>query len=314
MSKSNYACSQIVLYAALRFGWIQYRNDLKAFTAFDSDNTEALADENEKLIDETEDLPDFSARKETVATLSLEYDSVVKTVVVLGKYFLSYIVKGYAAEMVDIMKQSAGFDYFDKVKKGDSTATMAFFSSLTTFVKDKKDVLIADGKMPADFQARLQAANLAFAHVSKRYDAAMKEMKEKTDEKIIANNDIYARFLKMLLDGRTMNLETPNKAKTYQLSYILSQVETVKNAGISGKVTDESGKIGLPDIKVVESVYGKSAVTDKKGRYEIAPLSIDTYTLTYSGDGFESQTIKAIAVKTGIVTRQNVVMLPTKKE
>ena len=69
----------------------------------------------------------------------------------------------------------------------------------------------------------------------------------------------------------------------------------------------------IAGVTVTEPLTGKTAVSDKGGSYEIGPFSEDTYTLIFSADGYETQTIPGLDVKTGVVKRLNVEMVPVAK-
>ena len=109
-------------------------------------------------------------------------------------------------------------------------------SSALVFVADKTAILTEKGKMPADFLARLQVADTDFDTVLSQYNAAVLIAKAKTDERLAGCNEISERLQRVLADGRILNLDNPEIAKTYQFSSVLARVESTKNAGINGKV------------------------------------------------------------------------------
>ena len=312
MANTSYSCSQATLYNVCRLVWQMIGNKLAEFAGYNTIYILPYIAENLALIKAAERLPDAEQRREEVDTLSLSYDKMGARVVLLGKYLLTYIDEAYPKEMRSIMYKAAGYDSFDKVKAFNSNAIPSWFSDALLFVEQKAETL-SKGGMPKDFLEKLKAADKEFEEILKQYNAAVATAKERREEKILANNDIYARAQKALLHGRNMNLEMPEQAKLYQFSAVLAQVEDGKNAGISGKITEEGGKKGIAGIAVTEPISGKTAVTDKDGRYEITPLSMDKYTLIFSGEGYETQTIEKIAVKTGVTTRQNAAMKPAAK-
>ncbi len=310
---SKYTCSQASLYAVSRLVWQTVQDNLSLFAGFDSTYTNETITQNREFIKTVERLPDLNARREAVAVLSLEYDKKVDAVVLLAKYLKDAIERGFEDEVKNIMLDSAGFDYFQKVKQGNANAISSFLSSALGFVADKADTLTTKGKLPADFLTKLTAADTAFEDVLSRYNAAVKATKTKKDEKIIGNNEVFARLQQVLADGRTIHLESPDLAKAYQFSAFLSQVESTKNAGINGKITMPSGKKGIALITVTEPISGKTYTSDKDGYYEIAPLSMGSYTLVFSADGYITQTISGLEVQKGVVKRVNVEMMAVAK-
>ena len=243
----------------------------------------------------------------------VEYDKKMDTIVLLAKYLKDHIERAFDKDVKDIMLSAAGFDYFVKVKIGNANAINSFLSSAVVFVTDKADVLTTKGKMVADFLTKLNAADADFEDVLSRYNTAVEATKSKRDEKIIGNNDVFTRAQQVLADGRTIHLENPDLAKAYQFSTFLSRVESTKNAGINGKVTINGGKKGLPIVTVTEPISGKSYTSEKDGYYEIAPLSMGSYSLVFSADGYVSQTLSGLDVQNGVMKRLNVVMVRVAK-
>ena len=307
---NKYNCSQASLYAVARLVWQAVQDNQAQFFAFDATYTTAYLNENKEFIKTVERLPDYYARKEAVAVLSIEYNKQAEVVIVLAKYLKDYIERCFDKDVRDIMLNSAGYDYFAKVKQGNANAINSFLSSAVVFVTDKADVLTTKGKMPTDFLSRLQTADNDFEDVLSRYNAAVAAAKNKTDEKINANNEVFNRLQRVLADGRTIFLETPELAKIFQFSSFLARVEPTKNAGINGKITNGYVKKGLAQVTVTEPTSGKTYISDKDGYYEIAPLSMGTYSLIFSADGYITQTLTGLDVQKGVVKRLNVDMVP----
>ena len=313
MVKPNYPCSQTALYAVSVRGWQMCADNQAAFFALDPIYTEGYIGENVVFIKTAEGLPDHNARKGNLALLSLEYDKVATDLALMAKYLKNYVERAYADKSVrQIMLKTAGFDYYAKVQSLDDRGITPFMSSALAFVAAEAAALKAVGKMPDDFATRFAAVDGLFDEILARYNAAQSDTKAKTDEKLIATNEVYARVQKMLYDGRFMYLETPERAKPYFFNTIWGQIEPTKNAGINGKTLMPGGKKVIGGVTVTEPLTGKTAVSDKGGSYEIGPFSEDTYTLIFSADGYETQTISGLDVKTGVVKRLNVEMVPKK--
>ena len=310
---NRYNCSQASLYAVSRLIWQTTQDELTRFSAFDDTYTVNFITDNLNYIKTVERMPDAHARKEAVAVLSLEFDKKADAVVLLAKYLKDYIERSFDKEIKDIMLNSAGYDNFPKVKQGNTNAISSYLSSALGFVIDKADVLTTKGKMPADFLARLTTVDTDFEDVLSRYNTAVAAAKSKTDEKIIANNEVFARLQQVLADGRHIHLENPELAKAFQFSAFLSRVESTKNAGINGKITLPGGKKGIALITVTEPISGKTYTSDKDGYFEIAPLSMGSYTLVFSADGYVTQTFTGLEVQKGVVKRLNVEMVPMAK-
>ncbi|MBL7815987.1 MAG: carboxypeptidase-like regulatory domain-containing protein [Saprospiraceae bacterium] len=308
MMKPKYGCSQANLYAICTRAWHICRDNQAAFFAFDPLYTEGYIDDNLAQVKIAENLPDAKSRQEDLSLLSIEYDKVANEVVAQAKYLRSYIERAYQDKAIQrIMLQSAGFDYFSKVLKLDDKAITPFMSSAVQFIANKAVVLTTDGRMPADFATKFNAADAAFDDVLAQYNATQSATKIKTEEKIKANNDIYDRVQAMLYDGRFMHLENPALAQAYNFNTIWDQIEPTKNSGVGGKTLAVGGKKSVPNVTVTESLTGKTTISDKDGSYSLL-LTEGKWLLIFSADGYVSQTIEVVIQK-GVTKRLNVEMV-----
>ena len=242
--------------------------------------------------------------------MSVEFDQISTDVVALGSLLKNSLQRAYRnnKDIEKVMLTTAGFDDFAKVKRINDKAIAAFLSSALKFIGDKADVLRDAGKLPDDFAKRLTAVDALFDSVQARYSTAEDAAKAKKDEKIAANNDIFDDGNALLDDARFMYQQTPDRAKQYEFNTIWDLVEPTKNAGVKGKTLAVGGKVSVSNVTVKELLTGKTALSDKDGSYEIAPLSEGKYTLTFSAEGYVTQTIE-IVVKTGVTKRLNVEMV-----
>ena len=312
MLKPTYRCSQAVLYLVCRLAWQKCRNNQIIFFTFDNKYTMAFIDENITRIKNVENLADYKARKEDVSLISIDYDRVTTNLVLMATHLGQYIKRAFKEDkaVLKIMLTTAGFNNFKQVLKLDDKAIAPFMSSAVKFVVEKADILSRQGKMPADFIAQFMAADTRFDDILAAYNAASAVHKEKTNEKIIGNNDIYERTLEMLADGHFMHMKSPEVAKQYNFNALLSQVEPTKNAGIKGKILMPGGKRVISGVTITEPLTGKTFVSDKKGDFALNSLGAGTYTIIFFAEGFVTQTITGVVVKKGATKRLKVEMQP----
>jgi hypothetical protein len=92
-------------------------------------------------------------------------------------------------------------------------------------------------------------------------------------------------------------------------------VPTVQNGAISGTLVDEDGE---PISGVTVTVVGTSltATTGSDGTFNIADVPPDTYDLTFSKEGYETQTVEDVVVTEGTTTAldQNVVLMAEEED
>ncbi len=310
MIKSKYQCSQTSLYAICILAWQMCRDNQAAFFAFDALYTEGYILENLARVNAAKDLPNFQARKEDLALLSVEYDKVATDLVALAKMLKNSVERAYKdnKNIQKIMLTTAGFDYFAKVKDFDDKAITPFMSAALTFIAEKADVLNTAGKLPVGFAVQFNDINTAFVDVLARYNAAVIATKTKTDEKVAVNNDIYDRVNNLLDDAQFMYQQMPDRAKQYQFNTLWNIVEPTKSSGISGKILAVGGKKSLGNITVTEPLTGKTTVSDKDGSFNIY-LTEGIWSLILAADGYTTQTITGIEVQKGVVKRLNVEMV-----
>ena len=98
-------------------------------------------------------------------------------------------------------------------------------------------------------------------------------------------------------------------AKSFTFAAFRAEVETVRNAGLSGKITNILNKEALKGATITIKNYNKVAVTEKDGRFEITPLSADKYMVIVECPGFVTQIFEEVKIRTGMTTRLNVKMV-----
>ena len=311
--KPKYPCSQTSLYAICILAWEMCKGNQAAFVAFDAKYTMAFIAENIARINAAKDIPDFKARKEDLALLSVEYDKVATDLVGLGKILKNSVERAYKEDksVQKIMLTTAGYDYFRKVQDFDDNAITTFMSSALTFIAEKAEILSNAGKLSADFAAQFKAINALFVNVLGRYNAEAIAGKKKTEEKVAVSNDAYDLTVNMLDDAQFMYQLKPELAKQYAFNTLWDIVEPTKNAGVSGKTLAIGGKRSISNVTITEPLTGKTAVSDKDGSYALY-LTEGKWTLSFAADGYDTQNIEALVVK-GMMKRLNVEMVPVAK-
>jgi Carboxypeptidase regulatory-like domain len=310
MATAKYASSQTSFYAMAHVGADRLTDNLGDFTKVDPDYTLVFAQGIKARIDAADALPDHDARKLIAEALWTEVDKLRKESAYQFGIFLSTIDRICDASLRDATYDAAGRKYYMAAKNGDVAQIIPMYSSLNPFISDNWDALSTVGKMtPAmrdDFIAK-QATYKA------RYDAmtaAERVVTEKKDEKINANNACYDEMNAYLKLAQRIYADDPVMAKSFTFAALRSEVETVGNAGLSGKITNILNKDALKGATITIKDYNKVAVTEKSGRFDITPLSMGKYTVIVECPGYETQTFKEVKIRTGVTTRLNVKMVP----
>jgi Carboxypeptidase regulatory-like domain len=310
MAIARYGCSQTTFYAAAHIGVDRLIENIDDFTEVDPDYTLKHAQGIKGRIDAADALPDHDGRKLLTDTLWTEVDKLRQEGTYKFGLFLSTIDRVCTGDLRKSNYDAAGHKYYADAKKGDLSKMIPMYSSLNPFIAENWEILSTTGKMTAaakdDFLAKQ-------AFYKTRYDAmtaAERVMKDKKNEKIDANNACFDELTAYTKLAQRIYADDTAMAKSFTFAAFRSEVETVRNAGLAGKITNILNKTALKDVTITIKNYNKVAVTDRFGRFEITPLSMDKYTVIVECAGYETQIFTDVKIKTGVTTRLNVKMVP----
>lgn len=309
MASARYGCSQNTLYAAAHVGIDRLIENIDDFTVLFPDYTLTFAQGLKAEIDAADALPDHDARKLLAENLWAEVDKQRKESAYLFGLFLSTIDRICDASLRDVTYDAAGRKHYMDAKNGDITKIIPMYSSLNPFINENWTALSTVGKMTTaqrdEFIAKQAAYKISFNALS----AADRAVRDKKDEKINANNACYDSMMSYLKVGQRIYANDAVMAKLFTFASLKSEVETIRNAGLSGKITNTLNNDALKEATITIKDYNKVAVTDKFGRFEITPLSANRYTVIIACPNYETQTFNDVKIKTGVTTRLNVKMV-----
>jgi Carboxypeptidase regulatory-like domain len=220
---------------------------------------------------------------------------------------ITHIKDGNSAADHKSMLLTAGNDYFKNAKKGSWNDLKGIISSALPFVDAQKDKLIAANIMPVAFPATFETVSKNVVENWEKWDNLKKGV-SKASPKIEALNAIYTKLISALNVGR-IHFEDINPALSKQFIFttLLSQTQGTPNAGISGRITGTNKK-SISKVLIFIDGVEKIAETDEDGKFELGPLSKDKYNVTVQCEGYVTQIFKDFAVKTGVMSRLNVVL------
>ena len=308
MATPNYGCSYQKLYPLTRIAWGNCLDDSADFIEFFPEYTKELITQRQAAIDAADLLPDYSARVVVRDAAFLTVKSCRDDGVRLFGFLLSYIQKTYAADIVESMYDAAGKKYLAAAKKVDWPSVSQLFSSALPFMDEHWAELTEKVKVTPAFLDDFKAKSAAFQAAYTAYKATEQSVKDKGDEKIMANNAVYADLMLMLTDAKRVYSDDPERIKDYTFTVLLSQVQNPKNAGLAGKIIQKGTKTAIKTAKIMMLVIEKATTVDDKGRFEITPLSVGKYDIVVEAEGYVTQTFKDVKIRMGVTTRLNVVM------
>lgn len=306
MAVAKYNFSQVRLYAAAHVGVDRLIARLADFGAVLPEFTYEYAQGIKARIDAADALPDHDARVLLAENLWLVLDKQRQAGVYLFGLFLSTIDKICVPSLRTMMYDAAGRKHYKKAKRGNLKTMIPLYSSLIPFIEEHWASLSTVGKMTTaqrdDFIAKQALFMTDYAALS----ALEKKIKEKKDNKINANNACFDEMMSYAKVAQRVYADNPTMAKTFTSASFLSAVETIRHAGLSGKITNILNNAAIEGATITVQDYNKSAVTEKSGKFKITPLSMGLYTVIVTCPGFKTQTFVAVKIKTGIKTRLNV--------
>jgi Carboxypeptidase regulatory-like domain len=283
-------------------------NDREDFITFFPEYTPELITQRQAAIDAADLLPDYSARVVVKDAAFLTVKSCRDDGVRLFGFLLSYIQKTYAADIVESMYDAAGKKYLAAAKKVDWPSVSQLFSSALPFMDEHWAELTEKAKVTPAFLDDFKAKSAAYQAAYTAYKAAEQSVKDKGDEKIMANNAVYSDLMLMLTDAKRVYSDDPERIADYTFKELLGQVQSPKNAGLNGKVIQKGTKTVIKTAKITILVIEKTTTVDDKGRFEITPLPIGKYDIIVEAEGYVTQIFKDMKIRTGVTTRLNVVM------
>jgi hypothetical protein len=309
MATARYGCAQNTFYAAAHVGVDRLTENLEAFTAVFPEFTSALVQGIKARVNAADALPDYDARKLLAETLWLEVDKLRKESAYSFGLFLSTIDRTFDVSLRDALYDAAGRKHYMEAKNGDISKVIPMYSSLNPFIAENWAVLSTTGKMTEAQRDEFITKQAAYKVNFDALSAAERAAKDKKDEKINANNACYDELVDYSKLAQRIYANDLDMAKLFTFTSFRAEVESVKNAGLAGKITYILNKDALKDATITIKDYNKSFVTDKSGKFEITPLSMGKYTVVVECLGFETQTFVDVKIKTGVTTRLNVKMV-----
>ena len=306
MAVAKYNCSQTNLYAAAHEGVDRLIEHLADFARLFPEFTLEYAQGIKARINAADALPDHDARLLLAEDFRLAMDKQRQAGVYQFGIFLSTIDKICSPTMRKTTYDAAGRKHYRKAKRGNLSAMIPMYSSLNSFIKEHWSTLSNAGKMTTAQREDFLAKQALFQTDYDALSALERKIKEKKDKKINANNACFDEMMSYAQVAQRVYADNPKRAKTFTFASFRSAVETVRHAGLSGKITHLLNNMPIEGATITIQDYNKSAVTAKSGKFKISPLSMGIYTVIVTCPRFEPQTFNAVKIKTGVKTRLNV--------
>ena len=309
--KPNYNCSQDVLYAACELVITSLNEELVSFTALKPKYNAALVTSLRAELLAARNIPALSQRQseQEIARINL----LAKLTLCLDKLnaLRLYIRDAYTVSAIrEVRMMEAGFGDYEKAAEANWEKLEAIMNNAKVFIGLHEAELLAGDNMPAGFKADFDA----LAATVNPEVVAMQNMRENnkqgTSEKILANNNLYAKVMAVCEDGAYIFRNDAAKASQFVWSSVSEIITPPGAAGLRGDVKDEL----TSEVIVGASVNVKRAdspmitvVTDVEGKYLFGSLPAGDYEGKVTNEGYQSVGF-TVTISTGVVSIKSFVM------
>jgi len=195
-------------------------------------------------------LPDDQARGEAAEVFRIQMKEAADAAKLKWNTLRSYIEDAFSPELVKPKLEAAGYLKYETAADGDWEDMKDMLTAGSTFIDNNNATLTAPGGMPAGFPAAYSAAMTTFNTLYQSFMAAQQGSEEGTSAKVIANNLIYTKLMKMFDDGQIIYHNNAAKRVRFIFANVKALVST-PNGG--GTLTVFEGTVNLGENKWIDT-------------------------------------------------------------
>jgi hypothetical protein len=287
-----YNCTQSELYAVCRITWNSYAENQTDFESLNTNYTVVAGTDALAAIDTAEALPDVQARGSIPENLRISLSNAAITARFEWKKLISHIHHSFPEQNHKALEEEAGSLMYDKAANNNWEVLTTMLTAGSNFITAHSAAL-ATGGMPPTYPAAYEAARSAYNVLYIQFTDAKHDLKEGTDEKLIANNNIFKVVRLMLDDGQLIYLTNPAKFDRFVWDSILANVSSNPGNGGGGNELTFSGTV--TDNVTVALIAGATLEAD--GEFVANTDAVGEFTKTFTID--EPLTVNLVVKKSG---------------
>ncbi len=309
--RPNYRCTQLELYSVLTTLWTNYADHQAELFAYKAKYTVALEATMKTQILAAKALPDVEMRNSESQELRVLCRGAADKCIKHWKMLRGYIQEAYSPEIAPSKLEAAGKVSYDAIGKYNWEQIDGMNSSAKVFMAANSAVLIANGFMPATFEADYTALSDDF---DTQYDAFKhaRQTSEDTDEKISANNTIYEETMRMCEDAKMLFADADAVVKKFEFAKVKEMVSPPGSASLKFMVENFATNEKVEGVAVTIQQEGEpalNAVTNVEGECDFEDIDPGVYRCVVTKAGFEQQEFNK-DVNTGVNARRDVYLMP----
>ena len=142
------------------------------------------------------------ARTEASESLRVALVNEAETALAFWQRLKRYVIEAYPADLQTIKLEAAGAPYYAKAGHQNWDFLMALLQAGLNFIETHEAELMANENMPAHFLPRFKDLKLNCVSLHQRFLNSSETANIQTQEKIMANNEVYNNLINMFLDGQ----------------------------------------------------------------------------------------------------------------
>jgi hypothetical protein len=310
MIQRTFNCTILQLYAVCRLGWQSCAQYLADFADFKLKYTSVFINERLAEVEAAAILPDDQTRTSDTETFRLQLQALNAKNLANWQKLKRYMADAYPTDLQKPKLEAAGQNHYEKAGKDNWQSTTGLLIAASSFIAANLAELTANLNMPPAFQATFNADKISFEKKLAEFLDSQKAATISTDDKGIANNDIFAKLMSMFEDGQQIFKDNEAVKKQFVFEQVLGMISGPGAAGIRGIVTDAVTNLPVTNAVVAIDSENKTAVTDLEGKYIISPIASGTYKVVITAKGYQPQEIAAQEIKVGTVSTVNIALTP----
>ena len=306
MLNANYSCPQQELYTIARAGWRSYLVHQSNFELYKPKYTAIFAQERLDEIETAAELPDDQARNANTEELRIRLTQAARVCLNLFQTLKRYIADAYPVEVQKPHIEAAGQKYYDKAKNDNWDSVRGLLTSGTTYLKQHALALSSNGNRPANFTTQFSDAKANFAQLHNSFLSSEEIARVQTQDKIKANNELYAKLMGMFLDGQEIFKDDEAVKRKFIFSEVLYLVGGAGTSGVKGYVTDAETTQAIMGVSITILNKNRNTLSDNEGRYEMLQIASGIYSLQFEKAGYETLLIQNHEIKIGTIGKVDV--------
>jgi hypothetical protein len=307
METPKYNTSQQELYEIGRIGWSNFNNNLPEFAEFTPRYNAKYGADSLAEIDAAEAMASENVRSSLSEDNRILLTRATDSCLIKWQNLKRYILEAYDDERSVVMLKAAGQPLYTDASNYKWQSVKTLVNGASTFIKDHQADLVANDNMPPNFGESFDTTKDIFIDLQTKFFGSITDATANTQNKIKANNAVFAKLIKMLQDGQQIFVDDEITKQQFVFGNLKAIVSGINQAGLRGFVTDAVTGLPVVTATVAPATSAYVTITDADGHYDLK-LAADDYMVTVSAAGYTNQTI-AVTVKTGTVSSLNVALV-----